>query len=1286
MKKINLTLTKVADNNQIIEYSLDKAIEENNLIVILGAPGSGKSSILEKYQTEHEATAQFLKIKKFLRLEPKIIQGTKILLLDGLDEYRNTETDKTFVIDELAANISQLQDIKIVIACREMDWFGDYDQKALEYALKNNPAVLRLEPLNANQKQKMSELYEIADKKTFFDKFDHFGFLDNPQLFKMAVEIYKQNKEPINSKKELFEYFIKNSREFNQENLLNKINNIEPEKNLINTGYLAFYYFFTEVEEFDEAFIDKISLKDEGFSKDSLNITLSTAIFRNKNFSHRTLAEFSFAYFIANYLLKRPNSISKERIKNFLVTNSRVPSAIRGCYAWLCSLTGDDFFINEDPYYQIIYGDNSCFTFEQKKKVISAVKQYYVNTPYFSVFDQTNSLKNIYHETMDDFLIEELNKSISIKNNYIIFIIEILTSALSLSLKIKAYIEKTIKDNSIDSYLRARLIDCFRPDINKLMEFLNLIKSNELIDDKNAIKETLLKILYPDHISAAKIVPYLMLYSKNKKVIGYCRYLNITKYEDKRSIIDEIFKLSKAEGAKNLDNNLEMFINDYFVETLLKYMNPFSAKEIFEIIKHFKQYYGRYEKIEFRTYNTILQEQLKNHDQKLSQLTNELFELYLDELIYSEKISLSLWHFSEFFSLKTPDNKTKILLSRIQSQKSFRVNEALFIEAYNYSVPEDLPKIQETAKQYQMEQLLQKLLNPPKPEWEIEQENRSKKEKEKIKKILEDNENYFKKYSDEELIKNFNAMRFIAEQIYFKKNNDESVTDITKETFLHLKSILAKVIYDPCLSDANLITLQSLAKTAPKAERYLDMVYYTASCLETDTNAFENISNDNFLKYLYLINVIQGNMCDVIKGQLIDFIEKKPDSAKNILIEYINLLLQAHLKHCHSAILKYFKSTDIPISLLKSFILIFAPSEEGITDCLIKNFLNAFHFKIKLNDLNKLKTVTTNEKILIIIKALETFKTEAKLNFTQDMAIAIHSLIDEKEKKQLTSLNDSKLKVRIIDYMINCFNDKTSLKFKSGFQSPKDSCASFLKTKSLDLLNLYELKELLEYHKSETDIWNLRIKDKISILKQKDSDQEFSYFSIDKIQNFIFSKKIVSQKDFFIDICEKIDDFKSIIEANSDNDKDPFYNSNLTSKNEESCRDVIYQRLKDKYGYTLNLTKEKYEAYNRVDLNVSYIENKDFKVQIECKKDSNSKILTGINHQLIDKYLSQINEYGIYLIFYFEEQYHSKEKLIEEVEKTIPQDKKNKIKVICIDLTYGKKSPKNKKSKSKKNK
>ena len=111
MNYIDLTLQNLEDEK--IKDSFENILKhnKNDVIVILGSPGSGKTSILKKFNNKNKELSSFIKVKDFLKFD---IPNNEILLLDGLDEYRSLENDKVFVVTELGNRLSKLKYKKVV--------------------------------------------------------------------------------------------------------------------------------------------------------------------------------------------------------------------------------------------------------------------------------------------------------------------------------------------------------------------------------------------------------------------------------------------------------------------------------------------------------------------------------------------------------------------------------------------------------------------------------------------------------------------------------------------------------------------------------------------------------------------------------------------------------------------------------------------------------------------------------------------------------------------------------------------------------------------------------------------------------------------------------------------------------------------------------------------------------------------------------------------------------------------------------------------------------------------
>jgi len=167
---------------------LNDVLKEKKLAVVLGPPGSGKSSILEKYYRENPNDSKFITVREFLRSKFKLEKHIKVLLLDGLDEYRSaSNVDKISVTMDLADKISELEVDNTVLSCRELDWYGEADISALRDAIGVNASAYQILPLSEDLQIKFAQLYKINNERFFIKKFTPYGFLENPQLFRMTV-------------------------------------------------------------------------------------------------------------------------------------------------------------------------------------------------------------------------------------------------------------------------------------------------------------------------------------------------------------------------------------------------------------------------------------------------------------------------------------------------------------------------------------------------------------------------------------------------------------------------------------------------------------------------------------------------------------------------------------------------------------------------------------------------------------------------------------------------------------------------------------------------------------------------------------------------------------------------------------------------------------------------------------------------------------------------------------------------------------------------------------------
>lgn len=1241
---IDLFLKKHSNETEEI-ISFNDALQESRIIIILGAPGSGKTSLLEKYYQDHPTRTKFIKIKSFLKFPIAMEDCTEIVLLDGLDESRCFEKDEIFLMVELAHRIQELPDtIKVVITCREMDWYGESDIQALKDVVGNIAHVYKIQPMNELQQKKLAELHSVDNIEIFMRKFSSHGFLSNPQMFTMLVQLYKNNPEKnFDAKSELYKEFIITAREHNISHNRRREYRLEPDEMLKYVGYIAFFYMFSDIGELGGDLLDKICDTSNGYPKEKLEATLRTALFAEHHFIHRTIAEFAAAMFIKQYKLSESCPSSFLRVKNMFVYKGKVATELRGTYAWLCSLLRYNEFIKIDPYYQLVYGDPSLFSDQQKREILLEIKKYSFDNPYFWNSNRTEFLSDIYNPEYDDFFIDELEEALRLDNNYVYLVTRIVVSNTSLSAKMIDFLKKKIVAKGISPYYKTEMLEGISKDWEFLMEVLDLIKDGNIEDGDNTLKDKLLELLYPDHISLDKVVEYLVIYQVSN-MGGHGDFLFRTPYECKFELINNIYQLSKCNVDGKIPKITKFFIKDYFYETILKFEEGLSASEIYNILKHFKQYYRPYKYIPLESPYTVMDELIQKNLEKLQRLADKLFSLYVDDILKSNSNICKIYEFKYLFPICAVRKWSDILFEKMNLNFDDDINKGLFHSAFCKLPKENRSSenVKEIAQRFQVLDLYENLMNSPKEEWMINCEEREKKRKENNINTIIKNNAYFKNRSDNDIVdKN---LYWISKFIYFKEE-----IPVSKDEQKRLKNIIKNLYYADRLRFDNL-DVYSLIEDNP-----LHIVYYVSCSLNTN----EELSqlDMQIQKYIYINCILHSNTGGIIKNDFAEYFNiKKSELAEESLKCFLQYAVAKKAPSLKNVLLPYFKKEN-EIEKLKEMVM----ACKSNVDYIVQIFLRLMAFRLDLETLRHLDESALASENKCKIRTLIIFLEDKKEEFVESNAIILNEFCSP-SKYSFHSLS-SDMKVRAIDYMISCFTTPESIEYVSGFQSARNLCTTFLRRECFYLLNLGEIQELQVRRQNENDVWTHLITHRISELIQQEADSFKNSIPIENLKEFIISDTILSKEDFFVDVCCRLNELKKMIEDNRDNDKDSFYNQDGAPKDEESCRDVILQRLKDRYGNDLDVTKERYEANNRVDINVRY-KVEYFEMQIECKKDINRELYTSIKSQLIDKYFSSNIQHGIYLIFNFS----GHDSVLERVKDSIPIGYENNIEVICIDL------------------
>ena len=1237
---IPINLTRIGNNYE--------SLLNNKFNIILGSPGSGKTC-LAKYLEKLFPKSRYFTVQDFMDEEKNELleRIEEILILDGFDEYRLFESSKTQVIRNFARKIRKLlrkKEFKIILTCRELDWYGDNDTQALKDILNIKiEEPFYIESLNEKLLQEFIENYDIPnEEKEKLIKLYEKGLVKTPQLFQIAINVLD---EEINNKIELFEKFITKAVE--EKNMYHKEKTIyiSNEKIFNYLGYMAYFYMFSKIESFGEEIISEIAS-----NKYEINIIrqlLNTKIFRNNTFMHRTVAEFLCGKFFANKIEKKELDkiliIDKFKNKNFIYTELRVT------YAWLCALTADRELIEIDPFYQLVYGENNHFSIEFKKGIILAIKKYTEKNPYFFDSDTyylKNELEGFYieDEEFDEFLIKEFDEAISMKNHYIYLFEIIFTSNMSrLSNKLKKYLFEKMFDNNLKITVKNKFLKSGLFSTEKIKNILEAIKNNKIQDNDNLLKITILEILYSE-LSDDKIVE-LFKYFEPTNMMHICWFLYDLDFDRKKELV---LKLEK-EVFLNIRNNYEEILRKFtclekFLENF--YYELFHTKdvdEIYNFLKQVRKFYKDYEPI--KVDKGYLNKSIKGRkEEELQKLSNELFEKYFNDFKFDKGIFRLIYEFNQWFPLAYPSNVSEVIISKIKQIEDENVKKELFWTAMQHFKNKDKfdEVFLELSKELGLENEYKKFKNPQKSEFEMKQEKIDKEIAEKKQKEIEKNNEFFANLSKEKFLKHFGALDFFSYLILFEEENIEYY--ISVDIFNKFKNYLKDFIFS-----GNFIEYISIEKFSEnlKENRKVDTVFYTSLCLnKNNENLLANL-DDEIKQYLYLLSVKENNVINICHNEW--FIEKIENENSELAKKAITKLLET--KYNLSDLTRD-RINDSELSKLKELYNLILYS-----DSFVDAYIKVFNFDISREEIDDLKN-TENTKLL---KVFEKFYNNRLLN-EQELVVFYVNIFDgfSKISKNIFEKIDTKTRLKIIKNFLLVFDDDSKMPFKDGVQNDLDITRSFVRDSILNMLENNEIEDLLKEDISE--YWKNLLKWKLS---KNESNNDYKMFKIRELKDFVEQRGFLTEKDFFRYISLKMNSLIERIEANENNQKDLFWDGD-NPKNENKCRDAFVNLLNKEDKYLI--IREEYIGNNRADFTINSKFN-EWKIRVECKKDNHTELFNAIETQLIGQYLhKKLANYGIYLVFYFGERKKTIDYIKNKILENVPIEWKDNVKIKIIDL------------------
>lgn len=714
-------------------------------LVVLGDPGAGKTTSFEQAAFE-EPDAVYVKIRDFLTLNTKRWAG-KTLYLDGLDEQRSKSKDGTAILDDLRQKLDDLDSPRFRLSCRSADWYGSSDLESLNaVAPSASITVISIEPLSESDIVVIAE-ERVSDPILFLEEAHKRGIdelLTNPQTLDLILTVVKTNDWP-SSRTELFEKACEILlREENSEHDRAHQDKADKSKLLQSAGYLCAICLCGGLEgialsaENSEENFPYIG--ELGQDTEALRLVAQRRLFKGAGPEqrmplHRTVAEF----LAASYLKDRiSNDLPVGRVKSILTGyDGGTLSDLRGVYAWLTCLSPRfaPSLISVDPLGIILYGDVAPLAPSIKKLILANLQSLAKRHPWFRHSSRDNVPFGALacHELAQEFrvILADPDESVTVKS----CIIDSIQHGIPLSV-LADDLMTFARNSSYAGYIRRNAIKVYFHLLPKnhreLLCLLDEINTGVVPDNDLYLRGALLRILYPDTISASKIATYLVADSPN--VVGeYSFFLSdelVEKTSDK-AIPDLIEAVAQSGKLFGDDYTWGRFIGRLVAKGLNLYGESIEIQKLYKWLSitldddEFCSEIGDKEKQSIRGW--------------LEARPNRLLELleFCVAVSPSDKLNSMEYRFHAMIlgNIKSPDSY-KWLLSKAASDSDQKKAEFYFSWAVRQLFAEDdhdkptLEELYEFADRHpQFIAQLKHWLTSEIPDWRIKRNNRERKRK-----------------------------------------------------------------------------------------------------------------------------------------------------------------------------------------------------------------------------------------------------------------------------------------------------------------------------------------------------------------------------------------------------------------------------------------------------------------------------------------------------------------------------------------------------------------------------
>lgn len=1123
---VDLTLT-----DGLKDFSIEDVVCDNKNVVLLGVPGSGKSVLLDHFYEIHKDECELVRVKEFVKMPIVVKPTTKFFLIDGLDELRCASKEKESVIYDVISKLKEIEKkCHTLISCREMDWYGDNDDVALQKYLAYSVKKVYIVPLSKDQKESFANLYLEDDAKSadfnskILNNNENSELLNIPQTLVMLLELFKNKNHPdeVPSKKiELYHKIVCLALE-KKKTQLRESSCLSEDEVFKYAGYIAYFYMLSDFNNLDDGNLLHISDSPK-YGIEKLKQVTELNIFENKpgendspckKFSHRTIAEYLCAYFLSK------NFSEEDSLQCLLSKNKKVPSELRGVFAWYCSLTESENCFSIDPYGQYIYGDNSLFSRENKKKVVKAIGNYANEIkPYFMHFGDAYRKNDFYESDLDDFLISEYKAGLDNKNNYLLFLGFVMTGNATPTAKILNFAKEVVSLPSLEYHFKEMFFDYLANDVIYLQEQLKLVVDGIMPDPEDRLLDKYLSLLYPETVKPSEIVNYLKKYKKHDCHYSQFLFLNRNKVAEKdteflvHSFYDK--ENSKLRENSELLNAIESFIGEYLFNLLTSTAPEIFLQKLVSLSqKDFNLTNGAW-------FSNIKKIQSVNENIRQQLYLNYLINTTANDLNQRDVFWTRRYCSQTFIETILPNNCIEIQKKLISVAKTNDFRLEILYEMYRLlrsdSKTNDTASdiVCEIAQNYDLLDRFKKGIefNPSPEVARMMKENaeREKRRKEEIERDVKNNDKYFNSLKPDEKKSLWGwFVQAAAFYLISKDSEVESRLHISLNVYHELLELLKEKLFQDSQTRVyrDYATVQSLVENAPSSGRNVDELYYAMLCLNSSED-YEKLNDKDFLEYLYIIALHESHVANSKDSEFLEWFEStKLDCAIKIIEKFILLFFSSE-NEVEKRLISFFDkegrrySLDNKQGYLQKLqaIVYFTDEKLSPQENIVNKLMHVFDFQL---DANLLISFTLSDSLALKRDSLVKFIKNDTSICESDIANLVEIIGFRWHSFNLKSII-TEYQTAFIDSMMKFFSTEESMNFHSGIQSTQDTAAFYVNNVMLKQIEGADGKKMLEklLEKSNNSLWIPRIKTRIEEIEETLTDTLKTKKTIDEAKRLV---------------------------------------------------------------------------------------------------------------------------------------------------------------------------------------